>query len=49
MQPTALSRVFLLAASFAEVSSPVSSVVSAVRRLMRHPLGRKTRHIGGNQ
>jgi hypothetical protein len=38
-QPTALSRVFLLLVSFAKVSFPVSSVVSAVRRLMRGPLG----------
>jgi hypothetical protein len=36
MQPTALSRALLLVVSFVRVSSSVSFVVSAVRRLMRH-------------
>jgi hypothetical protein len=46
MQPTALSRVLLLVASFVKVFFPVSSVVSAVRRLMRGPLcGASSRHL----
>jgi hypothetical protein len=40
--PTALSRVFLLVVSFVRVSFPVSSVVSAVRRLSPRPLGAHT-------
>ena len=37
--PTALSRVLLLPVSSLKVPFPVSSAVSAVRRLMRDPLG----------
>jgi hypothetical protein len=38
MQPTALPRVFLLPVSFVQMSSSASSIVSAVRRLMRGTL-----------
>lgn len=42
MQPTALSRALLVVLSFVQVSFPVSSVGSAVRRLMRGPLDGET-------
>jgi hypothetical protein len=45
MQPTGLSRILLLPVLLLKVSSPVLLFGSAARRLMRGPLGGKSKQI----